>query len=57
MSGQNRLVLSENMLKGGSKSALDKCLENSNTEAIRITESKPVPKKPSDKPRGKIKSN
>lgn len=55
MSGQNRLVLSENMLKNGSKSALDKCLENSNKEAIRITEQKPVPKKPYDKPRGQIK--
>lgn len=40
MSGQNRLVTSENAMKSGSESALASCLENANEEAIRISDSK-----------------
>lgn len=44
MSGQNRLINSENQKKGGSESALASALMNANEVAVKITnEKKPKP--------------
>ena len=40
MSGTNRLVLSQSMLKNNTKSALDSALENANEVAIKASTKK-----------------
>lgn len=52
MSGTNKLVQSENAMRGGSESSLTSCLDNANEEAIRISGKKgekKEPKKPAKK--------